>query len=120
MKQFTLKSLAIDHDYYCSDNNYYSNEAGINYKSFDDFYDEFKDADVDMNLVFRWDVGKHPASDLSPREGYYLQIFIMKQRKGIFTPIYIETIEDKDVPNLLLYLQPHIQKLKKIWEPFKF
>ena len=51
-----LKDLAIDHDYYASDSNYYSNDATGHYNTWADFYEEFKDADIDMNLVYRWDI----------------------------------------------------------------
>ena len=115
MKNLTLKDLAVNHDYYCSDSNYYSNDASLYYETFSDFYDEFNDADVDMNLVFRWDL-----KFLEENNEYYLEIFQMKQRKGIFTPIHIEVFEEKDIPLFLEYLKPHIEKLKSIWKPLEF
>ena len=113
--KLTLEDLAVEHDYYCSDNNYYSSDAGLQYPTFADFYEEFKDADVDMNLVFRWDLRKS-----GDHEGYYLEIFQMQQRRGKFVPIYIELFEEKDIPQFVAYLQPHIEKLKNIWKPFEF
>ena len=118
MENLTLKDLAIDHDYYCSDNNYYSNDAALKYETFNDFLADFKDADVDMNLVFRWDV--KAINDEDETEGYYLEIFQMKQRKGIYTPIHISEFKKEDIAKLIEYLQPHIAKLKSIWKPFEF
>lgn len=109
MDKLTLKDLAIDHDYYCSDNNYYS------YETFADFYEEFHDADVDRNLIFRWDVKEREES-----KRHYLELFMMQQRKGIFKPIYIALFDEKDVELLAKYLKPHIEKLKSIWKPFEF
>lgn len=110
-----LKDLAIDHDYYCHDNNYYSNDAALKYDTFSDFYEEFQDADVDMNLIFRWDLGKRDNS-----ERHYLQLFMINQRKGIFRPIYISLFDEKDIELFIKYLKPHIEKLKSIWKPFEF
>lgn len=115
MKHLTLKELATDHDYYCSDSNYYSNEASLKYETFADFYEEFHDADVDMNLVFRWDL-----HEIEKSKRYYLEIFQMKQRKGIFTPIHIACFDEADIPLFWKYLKPHIEKLKSIWQPLNF
>lgn len=114
MENLTLKDLAIDHDYYCSDTNYYSNQASLNYRNFSSFYEEFGEADIDMNLVFRWDLKKHD------NKSYYLNIYIIQQRRGIFTPVFIDYFEEKDIPLFIKYLKPHIKKLRKNWEPFNF
>jgi hypothetical protein len=100
-----LVDLAIKHDYYCSER----------YETFADFYEEFHDADVDLNLVFRWDLKEKEESG-----EYYLEIFQIKQRKGIFTPIHIACFDKKDIPLFQKYLKPHIEKLKSIWKPFEF
>lgn len=115
MGKLTLKDLAIDHDYYCSESNYYSNKASMRYETFSDFYEEFHDADVDMNLVFRWDL-----HELEECKRYYLEIFMIQQRKGIFKPIHIALFDERDVELLAKYLKPHIEKLKAIWKPFEF
>lgn len=115
MKNITLKDLAVDHDYYCSDTNYFSNDARIEYDTFADFYEEFHDADVDMNLVFRWDLHERENS-----ERHYLELFMIQQRKGIFTPIFINYFDEKDVPLFLKYINPHIEKIKSIWRPLEF
>lgn len=113
-EKLTLRELCIKHDYYCSDNNYYSNQAALYYDTFSDFYSEFRDADVDMNLVFRWDVKE------SSKGTHLLQIFMMNQRNGIYRPIYISVFNENDVELFVKYLKPHIEKLKSIWKPFEF
>lgn len=109
-----LEDLAVDHDYYCSESNYYSNNASERYETFPDFYKEFGNADVDMNLVFRWDLRQ--ADDKS----YSMEIFIIQQRKGIFKPCLISRFEEKDIELFLKYITPHIEKLKRIWIPLRF
>ncbi len=106
-----LENLAIDHDYYCSDSNYYSNDASLTYANWPDFYNDFFDCDVDMNLIFRWDIKQHDSGE------YYMEVFMMQQRKGIFAPIYISVVNDQDCNSIIELLQKHIDKLKKIWEP---
>lgn len=115
MQKISIKDLLVDHDYYCSSSNYHSNDCSITFDTFAEFYDEFKDADVDMNLVFRWDL--HKKEDGS---GYYLEIFQMRQRKGLFIPIRIDDFQENDTLLLEKYLRPHIETLQNIWRPFSF
>ena len=67
-----LDDLAVDHDYYASSVNYYSNDAGDDFRTWADFYEEFHDADIDMNLVYRWDIHKREESGR-----YRMEIFII-------------------------------------------
>lgn len=107
-----FKNLLQDHDYYCSESNYYSNDAGQKWENFQDFYDEYKDADVDMNLIFRWDINKRDDGML------YMEVFIIHQSKGIFAPHFIENVGENDFESIKTLLQPHLDKLSKNWLPF--
>lgn len=111
MKEFN--DLLQDHDYYCSDNNYYSKDAGCKWQTFQDFYDDFKNADIDLNLIFRWDIKKNDD------DTFFMEIFMIHQRKGIFSPHFIESVSESDFENIKSLLQPHLDKLAKIWLPFK-
>jgi len=115
MEHPTIEQLGVKHDYYSSDSNYYSNDAGLKYSSFSDFYDEFGNADVDLNLVFRWDLRWDEDTD-----SYWMEIFIIKQRKGIYCPVFIEEFTSEDIPDFMKYIQEHAQKLKSIWKPIQF
>jgi len=108
----TLYELAVKHDYYASDSNYYSNDPYSEYKTWSDFYEEFKDADIDMNLVFRWDL--HKREEGAP---YYMQIIIIAQRKGIYIPIIIDSVYDNDVLSIKKFMEPHFKKILNIWSP---
>jgi len=111
---FKLEDLSVGHDYYCSDSNFHSNDASARFETFADFYEEFNSADVDMNLVFRWDLHQREES-----KRYYLEIFMIHQRKGIFSPIHIAYFDEKDIPLFVEYLKPHIKTMKNIWKPFE-
>ena len=107
-----LKDLAIKHPYYANDCNYYSNDAGAEYSTWADFYEEFEDADVDMNLFYRWDINKR-----DKRERYYMQVFIIGKRKVLYVPIQINYVEEKDVPQIIEFMKPHFEKLLELWKP---
>lgn len=108
----TLQDFAIDHDYYCSTDNYNSNTVAEHYATWQDFYAEWGSYDPDYNLVFRFDV--KPKDDGT----YRAEIFIMQQRRGKFVPVTINLIGEEDVPALREYLQPSYDKLQAIWKPF--
>lgn len=107
-----FKDLLNIHDYYCSDKNYYSNDVGGKWDNFQEFYDEYIDADINMNLIFRWDIIKDEDGLL------YMEIFIIHQSKGIFAPHFIENVNESDFENIKKLLQPHLDKLASIWSPF--
>lgn len=100
-----------DHPYYCSDSNYYSNEPNLEYTTWGAFIDEFGDADIDMNLIFRWDIHLHDNGDL------YMDIFMIGQRRGIFKPIRINYIPKDKGDEIEKFLMPHWNKLTELWKP---
>lgn len=111
-EKITLKNMAIEHDYYASSSNYYSKESTLDYETWADFYEEYHDSDIDMNLVYRWDIRLTDEGD-----GYYMQIVIIGQRKGLYIPIQIGVVEEKDVDQIKEFLKPHFEKLVSIWRP---
>ena len=115
-----LERLAsCKHPYYCSGSNYYSNEASQRYETATEFLDDWEEADVDMNLVFRWDI--MPRGENGADSGRYCaEIFIMMQRKGIFKPIGIAHINEAEAVRLEKYLAKHLETIKALWAPFDF
>ena len=111
-----LNDLLIDHPYYCSESNYYSNDASTRWETMTEFLDAYEDADIDMNMVFRWDVKPRGEGENSAGR-YYAEIFMMHQRKGIFSPHYIAHINDSEAERLKIYLTRHWQYMKDLWEP---
>ena len=59
----TLKELAIEHTFYCINQNYYSKDAGVSFNTFKDFYEYYRDADIDLNMPFRFDIYAPEAED---------------------------------------------------------
>lgn len=110
-----IQDLAIKHDYYCSEQNYYSREAQSIFKTWGEHNAIYTATDVDLNLCFRWDVNAYDECD--GETGYYMQLFIMHQRKGRFWPITIEHVYDEDVPSIMLYLQRNWAKMQRLWCP---
>ena len=105
----TLEQLAsYDHPYYGTG---YGEET---YENFEDFFEQNKSYDVDLNLCYRWDLRKNDDGT------YNLELFTILQRKGKVVSHYVDKFEQKDVPLLQEYLKPHQDKLKMIWSPFVF
>lgn len=114
--KISLKDLANQHDYYASKTNYYTPGTDApQYHNWSAFYEEFKTADIDMNLVIRWDIYPNDEDDIS--KGYNMLVIIIAQGKGIYNPVSIQSIEEKDVPQILSFMKPHFEKLLKNWQP---
>lgn len=108
----TLKELSIEHPYQCSDSNYYSNEASATFRNWDDFMAEWGIVHRDYNLCFRFDVTE------KERKGtYWAQISILQQRKGIYYPITISTVEEKDAESMVKWLTPYWDLMLSLWTP---
>lgn len=100
----------VDHPYYCSESNWYSNEARLRFDCWADFVDGFGDSDLDMNHVFRWDWEE---------DRRCLKIFMMKQRKGLFQPIEIYGMTADDEEQVRVYLTKHWENILLMWYPIK-
>lgn len=107
-----FKDLLVEHDYYASPSNYYSKEPKENWKTFQDFYDEYHNADIDINLIYRWDIREDEDGSL------YMEVIFIRQRKGIYSPQHIEKVTESDFENIQKLLQPHMDKIAKNWLPF--
>lgn len=117
----TLKDLKADHPYYCSTANYHSSRDGKNYKTWEDFLEEWGDADEDYNFLFRWDIETYEEGDDEYQAGvicHRMEIFFMGQRKGLFIPVTIGLITDEDAQSILEYLQKKWEYMKLVWSPF--
>lgn len=116
-----LKDLSAKHPYYCSDHNYYSNDARNEYNSWEDFFAEWGDSDVEYNHVFRFDLRstKGEREEFIAEYGdHYLEVFFMLQRKGLFRPVVIKNIKEEDTEAITKFLEKHWKETQKIWKPF--
>lgn len=110
-----LADLAIDHPYYGSSHNYFSNDYSKTYTTATEFLAEFADADTDFNHVYRWDI--YPPDSEDDKEHYSAFVGIIQQRKGIYFPIIINKITEDEVPAFITYLQKHAVQIGKLWAP---
>ena len=85
-----LEDLSVKHNYHCS-----SESDEVNYYSFDNFLNEYKNVDIDMNLLFRFDL--HCADDdyvslhnLDTK--HYLSLFFVLQRNHLNHFLHLEII----------------------------
>lgn len=107
-----------NHSYYCNDNNFYSNDCVFEFASFADFLEEMGNADLDYNLLFRWDVNAQMDEEGEDVEGKYtLFLYWMHQRKGRFVVNVIHDFKQEDVQSFLEYVQPRFEHLKGLWSP---
>lgn len=114
----TLERLAVDHPYYCSDSNYYSNDGAMHFGTMSDFLDEFEQSDIDMNLCFRWDIQLKTdcyGDDAGP--GYCAHVHLMLQRKGIFRPCNIDSVSEDEAIRFEAYARRHLERLQQVWAP---
>lgn len=98
----------VEHPYYCSESNFYSRKPYTRFECWSDFMDEFAEADLDMNHIFRWDWEE---------DRHRLKLFMIKQRKGIFQPIEIYGMTPEDEPSVREFLRGHWETILAMWEP---
>lgn len=116
----SIKDLAVEHSYYCSQENYYSTDCSHEFMTFQDFLSEWDDSDLDMNMIFRWDVKKkYDESTGEYIDKYRMLLFVMLQRKGIFMSLLIDEVTDEDVPAILEFLKPRLDYIKELWLPLE-
>ncbi len=117
-----LKLHKTYHSYYCSESNYYvggdRNYGRCDYKTWKafkkDWYGPGCIYDDDLNHVFRFDITEN--EDVPGTFGLWL--FFVLQRKGIYRPVYIKTISEKDMPEIERFLSDRWKYLKSQWEEF--
>lgn len=111
-----------DHAYYCSESNYFAtyDKTVTEYKSWAEFAAVEGDADMDYNLIFRWDWSLIDSEAEPPEDdhyrGYNLTVFWMGQRKGLFrcTIVQVCRADEKAVVD---FLRPRWEYMRKLWEP---
>lgn len=113
-----LEKFSVHHDYYCNETNFYSDEAGNTWETMTEFLDIFENADVNMNLCFRWDIKNRSDDEEGARAGRYCaEVFLIGQRKGIFMPHTINHINEAEMPRFKRYLEKHWLTMLQIWTP---
>lgn len=115
-----MKLFEADHPYYATEGNYYS--AGdrdyYTYDSWDAFLSEWDDADLDMNLIYRWDWAVPDPRDYEgePLPAETLNLYYMGQRKARAWSVHVEVNRDQE-PEIRDWLKVRAQRIREIWEP---
>jgi hypothetical protein len=108
----------VDHPYYCNEGNFYANGTVQRYGSWLDFAAAEGDADLDMNLVFRWDWARRDEAAADP---YYraetLSLFYMGQRKGLYRCAIVDVCR-ADEPAIRAWLAVRWAHMQTLWAPF--
>lgn len=108
------RSLVVDHPYYASQGNYFNNDCHAEYGSWQEFVEVGGDADLDMNLVYRWDWRRaEPEWDM-PHDR--LLLYFVGQRKALHRSAEIRVSTD-DEDAIREWLRPRWDKLRDIWAP---
>lgn len=102
-----------EHPYYCENHNFYCHEVREVFETVTEFLDAFEPCDIDLNLVFRFDV------HCRDNGTYSLDISMMLQRKGIYKPIHCRSYnQSTEGARLTAYLQKHFDRNLMNWKPF--
>lgn len=93
----------VRHPYYCSAGAY-----DDDYESWDQFLDEWADADMDYNLLFRW--------DWYTDDGDELRLSFVQQRKGVLSTITVKVEKDNE-PRIVEWLRLRFEYALRLWLP---
>lgn len=107
----------VDHPYYCASGNFYAprRDCFERYESWASFFAEEGDADLDQNLVFRFDwLKEDPATEKG-----VLSLFIVGQSKALLRSVEID-VTDADEPAVIAYLTPRLELLARLWAPLPY
>lgn len=109
----------IDHPYYATQGNYFSNDYHAEYDSWTEFLAEQGDMDLDLNLLYRWDwqvpdPDYYEAGEELPAET--LDLFYVGQRKAIHRSVSVE-VKREDEPAIREWLLIRAEHMRKVWEP---
>lgn len=109
----------VDHPYYATEGNYFSNGYHAEYASWAEFIEEQGDLDLDMNLVYRWDWQVPDPDDYEPDEKMppeTLDLFYVGQRKALHRSVSVE-IRREDEPAVREWLTVRAEHMRRVWEP---
>jgi hypothetical protein len=103
-KIITIKELALAtekyHHYNIADD---GNVDSYNeYTSWEDFYDEWGEADTDYNFVYRWDIYEDEENTL-----FDMSIPIILHLKGKIIVNRIKSVTDSNVEDIIKYIKKY-------------
>lgn len=116
MPHLTINDLIVKHDYYAETQSYETGKTYAVYKTWEEFYKEFKDSEMHYNLVVRWDIYEEEKGG-APQGVYNMNLIILAQRKAIYMGIVIKSVQEKNVLEIVAFLEPRLKYLIELWQP---
>jgi len=117
----TKRLWESEHPYYACSGNYFSKDCHQGFGSIEAFLEEEGGADVEMNLLYRWDwrtAGSGWTDDDDDKD--ILQFFFVGQRKALARSVFVR-IDPKDrervEPLVRAYLAPRLAAMNALWAP---
>lgn len=98
-----------DHPYHCA-----CGVECLDKKTWQPFYEEWKDIDLDNLHVFRFDL-RHKDEENICGEEYLLSLLVTR---GGHCVLYHVEVKKEDFAEVEQFLQPHYEKLKHLWAEF--
>ena len=116
------KLWEVDHPYYMVHGCFFDGKCHHEYDSFEDFQEEWGDADLDMNWIIRWDWEEfkpidHDPDDMPEYQGDWFQIQIFLQRKAYPQSVEFPVTKEEE-PKIREWLQQYADYMVTMWEPF--
>ncbi len=99
------------HEYYCGTGNYYDNDCHTHYPAWGAFFAAEGAADMDYNLVFRWDWDTADEGVMGT-----LTVFWVGQRHATLRSTSVAVHPDEE-PLVRAFLQPRMDHLLSLWAP---
>lgn len=108
------------------DHPYYGPEGHLSqYKSWNDFLEDWKDNDDDMNFLIRWDWNGMTLDEnfddipIVPKDdnyrAYTLKLFYVLPRKSMFINCEVEVCRN-DEPDVIKFLEEKFKYVKLLWK----
>jgi ribosomal protein S18 len=111
------KAMQVEHAYYMS------TQDGDTHACVDDFISNWRDYDIDLNHVIRWDFVKqtddYPEEirELGPVGSTYCRVVFVMPRKGYLFSNVIKNVKTHETPKLLAFLKKHWEYMQSQWGP---
>jgi hypothetical protein len=101
----------IEHPYYCCQTEF----RHEHFDSWSDFLEDWRESDLDLNLVFRWD-WVHQKEPVDPDyEHNVVTFYMVHQRKGRTASVSVQVTE-ADEPAVIEWLKPRAALIRTLWE----
>lgn len=110
-----------NHSYYFSESNYYvggqngENYGRSDYDTWEDFMEEWRTHDKDMNFLVRYDIYQKEDEEENKIDEYRMEILYILQRKGIYRPVHINNITKNDMNEITEFLKSYWEHMKTYW-----